>query len=175
MRFEKISEEQFIKETIPICDRLFPKEPKDRYEDLARMLYKDLKLPKRATVGSCGYDFFYPITIHLEPGEILKLPTGIAWQDDIENRRALLIFPRSSLGIKYILREPNIVSIIDSDYYGCKDNGGHIHVTLFNEGKIPAVIPVNKGYSQGIIIRYELTDDDDCTGIRTGGFGSTSK
>ena len=40
-------------------------------------VYENLKIPTRATGGSAGYDFFAPIDIVLEPGETVKIPTGI--------------------------------------------------------------------------------------------------
>ena len=40
-------------------------------------IYDAIKLPRRATKGSAGYDFYTPINIHLEPGETVKIPTGI--------------------------------------------------------------------------------------------------
>ena len=39
--------------------------------------YNKIILPKRATVGSAGYDFYSPISIELKPGESYKVPTGI--------------------------------------------------------------------------------------------------
>ena len=40
-------------------------------------LYDSLILPKRATKGSAGYDFYAPFDITLAPGETIKIPTGI--------------------------------------------------------------------------------------------------
>ena len=40
-------------------------------------IYNAIRLPKRATRGSAGYDFFAPTEIRLAPGESIKLPTGI--------------------------------------------------------------------------------------------------
>lgn len=37
------------------------------------------------------------------------------------------------------------------------------------------VIPKGQGFCQGIFSQYGITEDDDVDGIRTGGFGSTSK
>lgn len=42
-----------------------------------RQMYEALKLPRRATTGSAGYDFFTPIYVKLAPGESIKIPTGI--------------------------------------------------------------------------------------------------
>lgn len=40
-------------------------------------MYENLKLPRRATKGSAGYDFFAPFAFTLAPGETIKIPTGI--------------------------------------------------------------------------------------------------
>ena len=40
-------------------------------------LYDDIRLPARATAGSAGYDFFAPFDFTLQPGESIKIPTGI--------------------------------------------------------------------------------------------------
>ncbi|MBR3272637.1 MAG: deoxyuridine 5'-triphosphate nucleotidohydrolase, partial [Clostridia bacterium] len=34
-------------------------------------------LPRRATAGSAGYDFFSPLAFTLAPGESLRVPTGV--------------------------------------------------------------------------------------------------
>ena len=36
-----------------------------------------LNYPKRATIGSAGYDFYTPIDFILKPHETIKIPTGI--------------------------------------------------------------------------------------------------
>lgn len=40
-------------------------------------IYKDIDLPKRATAGSAGYDFYAPEAFSLRSGETIKIPTGI--------------------------------------------------------------------------------------------------
>ena len=45
-------------------------------------VYESIKLPKRATKGSAGYDFYLPFDIVLKPGETVKIPTGIrVWME----------------------------------------------------------------------------------------------
>ena len=88
----------------------------------------------------------------------------------------LMIFPRSGLGFKYRLQLNNTVGIIDSDYFH-SDNEGHIFIKITNDTNEDKVIDVKKGqgFAQGIIMQYFLTDDDDASAIRNGGFGSTTK
>ena len=40
-------------------------------------IYDAIKLPKRATKGSAGYDFYAPYSFVLAPGETVTIPTGI--------------------------------------------------------------------------------------------------
>lgn len=135
--------------------------------------YNALKLPKRATKYSAGYDFYSPFTFTLNPGETIKIPTGI--RAKMREDYVLMLFPRSSLGFKYRLQLDNTVGIIDADYYN-SDNEGHIFVKLTNDSK-DKVLEVKTGDAicQGIFINYGITEDDDVTDVRNGGFGSTNK
>lgn len=137
--------------------------------------YTELKLPRRATKGSAGYDFFSPISFVLNPGETIKIPTGI--KCSLNTGNVLLLFPRSSYGFKYRMQLDNTVGVIDSDYYNNESNEGHIFFKITNDGKAGKPLVVNKGdaFAQGIIMPFILTDDDDAIGTRSGGIGSTSK
>ena len=137
-------------------------------------MYDNLKKPARATKGSAGYDFYLPIDITLNPGETIKIPTGIR-VSMLENY-VLKIYPRSGLGFKYRLQLNNTVGIIDSDYY-YSDNEGHIFAKITNDSNENKVLSLKKGdaFMQGIFVEYGITFDDDVTSIRNGGFGSTSK
>ena len=136
-------------------------------------MYEMLQLPKRATRGSAGYDFFAPFTFTLIPGETIKIPTGIRVK--MEEDWVLQLFPRSGLGFKYRLQLNNTVGIIDSDYY-YSDNEGHIFAKITNDSNEGKELKVEKGsgFMQGIFLQYGITLDDDCEGIRNGGFGSTT-
>lgn len=133
----------------------------------------NLKLPKRATKGSAGYDCFAPIDILLKPGEDIKVPTGIRVY--MQDGEVLMAFPRSGLGFKYYCRLANTVGIIDSDYY-YSDNEGHIFVKLRNEGDEDLTIKQGEAMCQFIFLPFLLTDGDsfDNGEERNGGFGSTS-
>ena len=161
-RFEIVSFEQF-------------KSAFDNLEESEiKKIYDNLKLPKRATKGSAGYDFYAPFKITLKPGETIKVPTGIRAYMDIN--WVLKLYPRSGLGFKYRLQLNNTVGIIDSDYY-YSDNEGHIFAKITNdsnEGK-SVEIEAGTGFMQGIFVEYGITFDDDATEIRNGGFGSTTK
>lgn len=165
-RFEKVSPGQFAEawgDTFDTPDKAGIME-----------IYDRIRLPRRATAGSAGYDFFAPADITLEPGETVKIPTGIrVW---MEPEWVLKCYPRSGLGFKYRLQLNNTVGIIDSDYY-YSDNEGHIFSKITNdsnEGKT-VHIAAGEGFMQGIFIEYGITLDDDATEVRNGGFGSTTK
>ena len=143
-------------------------------EEEVKKIYDDLKLPKRATKGSAGYDFYAPFDIDLEPGKTLKIPTGI--RAKMEENYVLKLYPRSGLGFKYRLQLNNTVGIIDSDYY-YSDNEGHIYAKITNDSNEGKVLHVDKGtgFMQGIFLEYGITIDDDTQDVRNGGFGSTTK
>lgn len=139
----------------------------------AEEIYNDIKMPRRATTGSAGYDFFSPIDFTLKPGETIKIPTGI--RVFIEDGYVLSLYPRSGLGFKYRIQLNNTVGIIDSDYYSAK-NEGHIMIKLTNDSNEGKTLEVKKGdgIAQGIFSEYFITYDDETEGVRVGGFGSTS-
>lgn len=134
--------------------------------------FDSIILPKRATAGSAGYDFFSPKDFSLLPGETIKIATGIRVK--IDEGWVLKIYPRSSLGFKYRLSLNNTVGIIDSDYYYA-DNQGHIFIKMTNCGDKPLTVEKGKAFAQGVFVEYGITVDDDCVSSRTGGIGSTDK
>ncbi len=143
-------------------------------EDNANEIYDTIKLPKRATIGSAGYDFYAPFDIQLQPGETIKIPTGI--RVTMEPNFVLKLYPRSGLGFKYRLQLNNTVGIIDSDYY-FSDNEGHIFAKITNDSNEHKnlFIPKGEAFMQGIFVEYGITSDDNVTEFRNGGFGSTNK
>ena len=164
-QFFKVSEEQFVRDWCAATRRS---------ADEAKKVYQNIQLPRRATKGSAGYDFFAPESFTLVPHETILIPTGIRVM--IEDGWVLKIYPRSGLGFKYRLQLNNTVGIIDSDY-SRSDNEGHIFIKVTNdsnEGKTLS-IPAGTGFAQGIFVEYGITVDDDASGVRNGGFGSTTK
>lgn len=161
-KFEKVSFEQF--------KTGFDNESEIKIKEF----YELLKLPKRATKGSAGYDFYAPFDIILAPGETIKVPTGI--RAKMEDNYVLKLYPRSGLGFKYRLQLNNTVGIIDSDYY-YSDNEGHIFAKITNDSNENRTLEIKQGtgFMQGIFVEYGITIDDDATETRNGGFGSTTK
>ena len=164
-QFFKVSEKNFM-------DAM--KEDFPQYtEDDIRDMYESLSLPKRATKGSAGYDFYAPFAFSLPPGATIKVPTGI--RAKMEDNWVLKIYPRSGLGFKFRLQMNNTVGIIDSDYF-YSDNEGHIFVKLTNDSNEGRTVDITAGMGlvQGIFLEYGITVDDDADGVRNGGFGSTT-
>lgn len=165
-KFMKVSFEEYKKGYLDVYG--------DENESIIKQVYDSIKLPKRATCGSAGYDFFAPLDFEMKPGETIKIPTGIRVR--IDEGWLLAIYPRSGLGFKYRLQLNNTVGIIDSDYFN-SDNEGHIFIKITNdsnEGKTVSVKAGN-GFAQGIFTPFGITEDDDATDVRNGGFGSTTK
>lgn len=142
------------------------------YKNGTKEEYDAVTLPKRATVGSAGYDFFAPKEFSLLPNETIKIATGVRVK--IDAGWVLKIYPRSSLGFKYRLNLNNTVGIIDSDYYFA-ENEGHIFIKMTNCGDKPLTVEKGKAFAQGIFLEYGITVDDECETLRTGGLGSTDK
>ena len=165
-QFKKVSYEQFEKDMLNTFNEFYSK-------DEIAGIYETIKLPKRATTGSAGYDFFTHIPFDLEPNQTIKIPTGI--RCIMENDWVLKLYPRSGLGFKYKLQLDNTVGIIDSDYY-YSDNEGHIFIKITNDSRDNKTIHLKEGdgFAQGIFLQYGITVDDDTDGIRNGGFGSTN-
>lgn len=157
-KFEKVSFEQFCKDV--------------KEFECVKSIYDDLSLPTRATKHSAGYDFFLPYDVTFKPGETLLIPTGIRVR--IDCNWVLKIYPRSSLGFKYMLALNNTVGIIDADYYNAK-NEGHIFIKLTNHSNQELCLLKGSAFVQGIFVEYGITVDDEAGADRTGGFGSTDK
>ena len=137
----------------------------------------EINLPKRKTKYSAGYD--------VEAAEDCIIPsfkkgmkptlvkTGIkAYMMDDE---VLILANRSSNPGKKGLILANSIGVIDKDYYGNPDNDGHIMFAFYNIKDEDTVIKKGDAIGQAIFQKFFVTDDDEATGDRIGGFGSTSK
>ena len=148
----------------------FKKIDKDKFID--QKAYDSIQLPKRATIGSAGYDFFAPYDFTIEPKSSFTVHSGIKCK--IKGGWVLMVHGRSSLGIKG-LRLNTTVGIIDSDYYSNPQNDGEIGIGLVNTTDKRFEFKAGDRLAQGIFVPYGITTDDDVTDTRVGGFGSTGK
>lgn len=109
-----------------------------------------------------------------ETGTKLTLvPTGVKCK--LEDDQVLELFIRSSCPLNNYLLLANSTGIIDADYYNNEDNEGHIFFQIINLSPFPITIKKGDVIGQGLITRFETTEDDSAEGDRTGGFGSTDK
>lgn len=163
--FEKVSKGRFVSDWLAAFGG---------DEQNAERIFENIKLPRRATTGSAGYDFFAPEAFRLAPGETIKIPSGI--RAKMEDGWVLQCYPRSGLGFKFRIQFDNTVGIIDSDYYN-SDNEGHIFFKLTNctNQNRTVLIGAGKGFAQGIFMPYGITYSDNVSEKRNGGFGSTEK
>lgn len=165
---------------------------------------KNLHLPVRKTTDSAGYDFEASETIVVpsylklmdkmgvlpynkdqlitlqEMQQITKansikptlIPTGIKAQ--IDKGFFLQLSVRSSCPLKNWIILANGVGVIDADYYNNPDNEGEIFFQVINLTPFDILIQKGDIIGQGVILPYLTTQDDNATGQRVGGFGSTS-
>lgn len=125
----------------------------------------ETELPRRVTKYSAGYDFYAAVSVEIKPGEKYIIPTNTAVEMDEDD--VLLIFPRSSYAIKFGLELVNSVGVIDADY---KDQ---IFICYRNTGDEPFFIKRGDRIAQGVFVKFLKTDDDNASGERRGGVGST--
>lgn len=139
---------------------------------IEKFKHLDITIPRRQTKESAGYDLATCEDVTIKPGEIVLIKTGLKVQ--IPNGEVLLVFPRSSLGIKRGLTMANNVGVIDADYFDNSDNEGHIMIPLLNFSKEPVRLEKDERVAQGIFIKYFKTiDDNNEADERSGGFGSS--
>ena len=154
----------------------------EEIENQIRSIYDNIKLPKRSTTGSAGYDFFAPKHFELYHNDVIKIPTGI--RCFIATGWVLMMFPRSGQGFKYGIHMANTIPVIDSDYYDA-NNEGHIFVKLINDSILTEQdfkksdnhfsVTTGQAFCQGVFLPYGVTVDDNTEGVRIGGLGSTDK
>lgn len=138
-----------------------------------------VRLPERATAGSCGYDIRVLKGRIINPGEGYIFHTGV--KAIFPKWMAMLIIPRSGFGIKRGGALRNTIGVIDSDYYGNVDNDGEIILVIENRSN--GVLPIIDGQRvcQCLFVPVAFTDDDkwnhleDTDTAREGGVGSTGE
>lgn len=129
-------------------------------------------LPKRSTSESAGYDFYLPYDIVISPhGCTGIIPTDI--KAYMQEGEVLMLYVRSSVGIKKGLVLANGTGVVDMDYYSNPDNDGNIGVALRNETDVPVILKRGERIMQGIFVKYLVADNGNTDNVRDGGFGST--
>ena len=108
----------------------------------------------------------------IQPNQELKIHTGLALQ--LPAGTALLLLPRSSMGIKKNLILKNTIGLIDTDYRG------ECLIFVKNIGDAPVEIENGERIVQGLLVPYfkhtfTEVDELDETERGTSGFGSTGR
>ena len=130
-------------------------------------------LPKRSTQHSAGYDFVAAETITIDPSAIKLVPTNV--KAYMQEGEVLYLYDRSSNPRKRGIVLSNSVGVIDKDYYGNPDNDGNIHAQFTNITNDVVTIEKGTAMMQGVFMPFLLADDDNASGVRVGGFGSTDQ
>lgn len=135
---------------------------------LVKKLSEEAKVPKYMTQFSVGSDLFSVADVRIAPGEVARIPIGIAIE--LPNWLKMFIMPRSGLSSKGIVAIPGT---IDSDYRG------EINVQLMNARRIGSFsVHVGDRIAQGVIgpvtrVAFEVVDELGETERGEGGFGHT--
>lgn len=134
----------------------------------------DVLLPTRKTKGSACYDFYLPCDVVVPArGSTEIIQTGIkAYMPEDE---VLLLHIRSSIGLLKHVTLANCTGIIDTDYYNNPDNEGNIGLVLQNDSDVAVAFHKGDRIMQGMFVKYGVVENDNTTGERKGGTGSTGK
>ena len=164
-KFEKVSLRQYIE--------AWRKLGSVKSDEVLEEEWNNIKLPKRATKGSAGYDFFAPCDLGEITATPITIPTGIRWVTE-DDGLYLMMVPRSGLGFKYRMKLMNTIGIIDSDYSN-SDNEGHIMAKF--RSKETFEIKQGDAFLQGIVNIFAVSKEELNEELpeRNGGFGSTDK
>lgn len=115
-----------------------------------------------------------PCDVRLNPRSVSAIiPTNV--KASMPDDEVLMLYIRSSIGIKHHVTLANGTGIIDADYFSNPDNDGNIGICLQNNSD--EIVSFKKGerIMQGIFVKYAVCDSDDTNEVRKGGFGSTGK
>jgi dUTP pyrophosphatase len=130
-----------------------------------------VSLPQYHTPESAGFDIASSVDITINPGEVVKIPTGLVIA--APKGHFLLIAARSSLSFKKGLAMANGIGIIDPDYAGPNDE---VHIIVHNFTSKPVDVKKGERLAQGVFLRTEQAQWDEVNQLRDvdrGGIGST--
>ena len=131
---------------------------------------KGLELPRKASVGSSGFDLLACVESEIEigPGQLALVPTGLCVEIPLGYEAQ--VRPRSGLALRNGVTVLNTPGTIDSDYRG------EVGVILMNFGK--ACFKVKRGdriaqmvFCEVCDAQFDLVDDLEGSHRGDGGFG----
>lgn len=144
---------------------------KSLLKDIGRQTVKIVSdyLPEYKTDGAACFDLASNETHTFNNNELYVLGTGLS--AEIPSGYCILVFARSSLGIKKLII-PNSVGVIDSDYRG------EIKVPLISLNESSITIEKGQRIAQSMLVKLTmanliLADSLTSTSRGAGGFGST--
>lgn len=134
-----------------------------------------MPLPGYASDGSAGLDMraCIDMTLTVEPGETVLVPTGIAIHIG-DPALAAVLLPRSGLGHRHGLVLGNLTGLIDSDYQG------QVYISCWNRGRAAYAIQPGERIAQMVFlpvaqVRFDTVDEFAPTERGAGGFGSSGR
>jgi len=133
----------------------------------------DYILPFRGSSKSAGYYFASPVEITIAPKSKKLIWTNI--KSYMQEGEVLMLYVRSSIGIKKGLRLANTTGIIDMDYYNNPANEGNIGICLYNDNDTEVTIEKGERIAQGIFTTFLVADNGNTDAERNGGIGSTNE
>lgn len=155
---------------------------------------KDITLPIRKTKNAVGYDIeAAEDTIILSVWKTVfsnfsKFLKGDTNYDDVKptlvktgiksyfcEDEALFLANRSSHPFKKGLVLANSIGVIESDYYENPSNDGELMFAYYNFFPFDVTIKKHEACGQAFFQKFLVADDDNATGERKGGFGSTDQ
>ena len=145
------------------------------FEVISEFKNMNINLPERKTAFSAGYDVEAAEDIVIPAFRLGQKPTLIKTgiKAYFPQNEVLLIVNRSSNPMKKGLVLANSIGIIDADYYNNPDNEGHIMFAYYNFSENDITVKKGDRIGQAIFTNFEVADNDNASGDRTGGFGST--
>lgn len=160
--------------------------------DKFKMSGYDVPIPVKATRNSAGYDFVVPIDVDIPPQTMAIFSTDI--KAYMQPDEVLLMFPRSSTGIRHNLEISNTVVVGDADFYENEYNDGNYKIALWNRSPawvfvkhdtVPELVDLTERNTvhlkagdrvvQGIFFKTLPADGGASDAVRTGGIGSTGR
>lgn len=126
-------------------------------------------IPSHATPGSAGMDLRSREHVRINPGEVVKVATGV--RVAVPEGYAMLILPRSGLASNGIT-VANAPGLVDSDYRG------EVCVLLRNQSSTVWPIMFGERIAQAVFVavpqvEWQVVPALDGTERGAGGFGST--
>lgn len=141
--------------------------------DGARKHEGEIQLPTRGSKVSAGYDFYMPCDMIIKPNEKVCV-----WSDVkayMQEGEVLLLYVRSSIGIKRGLALSNGTGVIDADYFSNPSNDGNIGIALYNYSDKEVELKKGERICQGVFVPFLVADSGNTDKERVGGIGSTNK